>query len=82
MKERKAFIGRLNSDADISVFPENELLNSENISHVIATDGRIAAMKPAIGNRQIAYTAPEVYPFSDSATFLCSFTEEQTGRVY
>ena len=82
MKERKAFIGRLNSDADISVFPENELLNSENISHVIATDGRIAAMKPAIGNRQIAYTAPEVYPFPDSATCVGSFTEEQTGRVY
>jgi hypothetical protein len=82
MKERKQFIGRLNSDADISVFPENEMLACENISSVIASDGRIAAMKPAIGNRRIAYTAPTNYPFPDSAVCVGSFTEEQKGRVY
>ena len=82
MKERKQFIGRLNSDADTSVFPENEFLNSENISHVIASDGKLAAMKPAIGNRQVTYTAPAPYPFPDSAVCVGSYTEEEKGRAY
>lgn len=82
MKERKQFIGRLNSDADISVLPENELLACENISHVIASDGRIAAAKPAVGNRTIPYSAPSNYPFPDTAVCVGSFTEEQKGRVY
>ena len=82
MKQRKQFVGRLNSDADISVFPENEMLNSENISHVIATDGKIAAMKPVPGNRQIQYVAPSSYPFPSNATCVASFSEDQASRVY
>lgn len=83
MKQRKVFIGRVNSDADISVFPENELLNSVNISHVIASDGRIAAMKPVVGNRLIPQRIPSSnYPFPDFATCVGSYSEEQTARVY
>lgn len=82
MKQRKVFIGRLNSDADVSVFPENELLACENISHVIASDGRIAAAKPATGNRLVPYTQATQYPFPQNATCVGSFTEEQKSRAY
>lgn len=82
MKERKALIGRMNSDADRSVFPENELLNCENVSHVIAADGRIAAMKPVAGTRLISYAGTTTYPFPENAKTVGSFPEEDRGRMY
>lgn len=82
MKERKLLVGRINTDADASVFPENELYDCENVSHVIAADGRIAAMKPVSGTRQVAYAGTTQWPFPENAKTVGSFSEDDRGRMY
>lgn len=82
MKERKVLVGRINTDADQSVFPENEMLDCENVSHIIAADGRIAAMKPVNGTRKIDYTGSTLYPFPKNAKTVGSFSEDDKGRMY
>ena len=82
MKERKLLIGRMNTDADASVFPENELYDCENVSHIIAADGRIAAMKPVAGTRQVAYAGTSQWPFPANAKTVGSFSEDDKGRMY
>lgn len=84
MKERKRFVGKINTDADVSVFPEEEMLNAVNISHVIAQDGSIAAMKGIQGNRKVSYTPvyPSRYPIGGAWKVVGSFAEDDKNRVY
>lgn len=73
--QNKIFSGRVNTDADLSVFPDTDLLNAENVSYVIAADGRIAAVKPSKGNRKISASVPD-------STVIGSYAEAELGRLY
>jgi hypothetical protein len=75
--QRKIFSGRVNSDADLSVFPETDLLNAENVSYVIAQDGSITSVKPTPGNRKIT----ERIQLAGSVV-VGAYEEKELGRLY
>ena len=73
--QEQIFKGKVNSDADISVFPEGDLINSENVNYITSADGRITAVRPVKGTRLIKSGEP-------GAICVGSFAEEESGRLF
>lgn len=73
--QEQIFKGKVNSDADISVFPEGDLINSENVNYITSADGRLTAVRPVKGTRLIKSGEP-------GAICVGSFAEEESGRLF
>jgi hypothetical protein len=73
--QEQIFKGKVNSDADISVFPEGDLINSENVNYITSADGRLTSVRPVKGTRLIKSGEP-------GAMCVGSFAEEESGRLY
>lgn len=85
MIEKKIPFGGLNTDDGPVIFPAEDYSAAQNISVVVAADGKVASIKPVVGNRNVGVLGiddPIVPDFTEDFIQVASYEEKDARRTY